>query len=69
MHRVIQKLFNLCDYTLKYCDKRINCDGCALEGIVLRYDKDAHGPIYVITELREAMVREGADDGRYSDQK
>ena len=65
--KVVQKLFDLCDYALKYCDKRINCKGCALEGIVVRYDQDSHCHIYVITELREAMVKEGADDGKYSD--
>lgn len=63
--KVVQKLFDLCDYALKYCDKRINCTGCALEGVILRYDIEGHCPIYVITELRDAMIKEGADDGRY----
>lgn len=59
----------MCDYALGWCDELTGCEKCPLQGIILKYDREADCPIYVISELRDAMVREGADDDRYPDYK
>ena len=66
---VIQRIYDLCDYALGYCEELNGCEKCVLHGIKLKYDREAECPIYVLSELRDKMVKKGAEDGRYPDYK